>query len=176
MTVTISEPAYIAPGQWLVEWTTDLGAGTTYWIYLDGMLLEADSPTTSMVVVLDGSNALELEVLDVEPLETDPVYPNRARFAWYGVTGAVEYRVEEYVSAAWTERKTFASEDADFFAFESRVLEDATTHQFRVIPIGADTNEGTALTFSVLMVRRPDPPVVSYTYASGTGKVTIASA
>jgi len=176
MTVTINEPSNLGGGQWLVEWSSSLGANATFWIYLNGLLMEADSPTTSMLVVLDGANAINLDVLDVEPSVDDPIYPDRARFAWYAVDGAVSYRVEEYVDAAWTERKTFGSEGADFFAYESRVLEDATTHQFRVVPIGADANEGTPLTYSVLMVRRPDPPVVSYTYSDDDGKVTIASA
>ena len=176
MVVTISEPIFVAVGQWLVEWSSSFGADARFWIYLNGSLIESNSPTTSMIVVLDSGGLAELEVLDAAVSDDDPTYPARTRIAWYAVDGAAQYRVEEYVSGDWTERKTFRSEDADFFVFESRILEDSTSHQFRVVPIGADANEGTPLSWTILMVRRPDPPNVTFSYSSGTGEVTIASA
>jgi hypothetical protein len=175
MTVTINEPIYLAPGQWLVEWSSSLGAGTHFWVNLNGEWVAEDVPITSMVVVLDSSGIADLDVVDAEPNVNDPIYPNRARIAWYGGTGIASYRVEEYVGS-WTARRTIQAEDLDFFVFESRILEDVTTHQFRVIPIGADDNEGTALTFDVFMVRRPDAPDVSLSYSSGTGLVTVSAA
>ena len=63
-----------------------------------------------------------------------------------------------------------------YFNWRSRVLEDSATHQFRVTPIGANGNNGTAKNFVVLMVRIPDPPRVSYSYSAGSGVVTIAAA
>jgi hypothetical protein len=175
MAVTISEPVYLAPGQWFVEWSSSLGADAHFWIYLNGKLVEADVPTSSMVVLLDIAGTAHLDVYDVAPNVDDPLYPNRAMLSWYGVADVKKYRVEEYVGS-WTGVRTFQAEDGDFFAFETRVLEDDTTHQFRVVPIGEDGNEGTPISWDVLMVRHPDAPDVSLTYASGTGNLTVASA
>jgi len=177
MAVTFAEPSYLAPGQWLISWSSSFGAGAHFWIYLNGELVEEDTPTTSMVVAMTTPGDLtELEVLDAAPESLDPAYPSRAHLGWYGVDGAASYRVEEYVGAAWTERKPLNAEDADFFVFRTRVLEDSTVHQWRVVPVGANGNEGTPLTWSFLMVRRPDPPDVTFSYDEGTGEVTVASA
>jgi acyl-CoA reductase-like NAD-dependent aldehyde dehydrogenase len=45
-----------------------------------------------------------------------------------------------------------------------------------VTPVGLNGNVGAARTFSLLMVRTPDVPAVSFTYSAGTGAVTIAAA
>jgi hypothetical protein len=65
----------------------------------------------------------------------------------------------------------------NYFAWESRFLEDSASHRFRVVPVGQNGNEGTSREFLVLMVRIPDPPEVTYTY-NGTpaNTVTIAAA
>ena len=65
----------------------------------------------------------------------------------------------------------------NYFAWQSRFLEDSASHRFRVVPVGANGNDGTPREFLVLMVRVPDPPAVAYTY-NGTpaNTVTIASA
>lgn len=55
-------------------------------------------------------------------------------------------------------------------------LADDATVQFRVVPVDALGNSGTALTLeSRRVVRVPDPPSVATSYDAGTDKVTIAS-
>jgi hypothetical protein len=63
------------------------------------------------------------------------------------------------------------------FTWRSRVLEDGATHRFRVVPVGQNGNDGTEQLFTLLMVRIPDPPAVTYTYnGAGAPTVTIAAA
>jgi hypothetical protein len=116
------------------------------------------------------------EVLDKSCSIPALAFPGRATLNWRAKTDANKYRIEEYVSAAWTERITINSNGSGSYVWTSRYLEDVTTHQFRIIPIDASGNDGTALTFSMYLARVPDVPLVTYTYDSGTGKVTIAAA
>ena len=83
--------------------------------------------------------------------------------------------MEAHEGGSWVTRATIEDTGAGYYQWESGWLADVTSHEFRVTPVGADGNEGTATGWVVLMVRWPDPPEVGVTYAAGTGKVTIAA-
>lgn len=151
---------------WVVSWTST-GSGPFY-VYVDGDLALVTSATSARVVC-EAGDPLMVEVLETE--DTPEHYPARAQLFWWGVSGADKYRIEEMVSGAWTRRAEVSDDGSGAFTWESRILEDDTTHEFRVVPVGAA--DGTARRMSFLCVRYPDPPVGSYSYDGGTRKLTV---
>jgi len=174
MTVTIATPEQIDAQNWRVTWTSDV-EDPTYYVRRDGELI-ATTSQTAMFFFVESGESLSLEVLDDADEVAAAGYPGRITLTWGDVAATDHYRVEEYVAAAWTLRTTVTDDGSKYFTWNSRYLEDCTTHQFRIIPVGTNGNQGTALTLTVLMVRHPDVPDVTYSYDSGDAKVTIAAA
>jgi hypothetical protein len=181
MAVTIVSSAPVPPSGWLVTWSSDAAAPVTYYIYLNGVLADTTTATSKLFSVVEGEN-LRVEILDAAPGIADPAehYPERAILAWYAPapgSGSVDhYRVEESVASVWTLREKVRDDGRGYFTFESRVLEDVTTHNFRVIPVDAGGIQGSATSFALFMVRVPDPPDAAFAYSAGTGAVTITAA
>ena len=149
------------------------GTLTLYW-YLDGYLSEATTRTWKTIQVSPGEH-VSLEVLDTaDPPQS--VYPGRMMLQWEAVNAAGQYRIEEYVSGVWTTRRTVLSSYDEVMRHMTRYLEDETTHQFRVVPVGTNANDGTEKNFSALMVRRPDVADLVGTYSAVTGRLTWAAA
>lgn len=153
-----------------------------FYVYQDGRQVARTQATEWMFHVEQGASS-RIEIFDTDPEASgaggiSDAWPGRMHLAWKNVEGATSYRVEEFVASVWTARRTIADDgNKPNFGFISRFLEDVTIHQFRVIPIAANGLEGTARTFSALMVRHPDQPVTTKTYnGSGTPTVTIAAA
>ncbi len=172
MSVTISNVQQVGRYTWRVTWSSQ--DSPTYYVYRDGRLV-ATTPQTTMSFVLQPGDRLSLEVFDVSSDRPAGAFPDRLTLGWYQVTGAAYYRIDEYYGAEWVERVRVTA-DQWYHTWTSRVLEDLTTHQFRIVPVDAAGNEGSATTRSALMVRHPDPPTASYAYDNGTGKVTVTVA
>lgn len=173
MSVTMGTPVQLGPRAWRLSWSSDL-PDPTFYVWRDGRLLMATAETSSEFSVPVGES-LVVEVLDDADELPESHWPPRARLEWQGSTAVDHYRVEEYVGAAWTLRAKVPDHGEGRFHWESRVLEDETTHQFRVIPVGTNGNQGTARSFEILMVRVPDVPEVDYAYDEDTGKVTVTA-
>ena len=174
MTVTYDTPALVAPGTWRLTWSSD-EASPTYRVYVDGDLAAAIDVAEYVLRVGAGEYPV-VEVLDTDVATPAEAHPPRLDLWWMGVSAADYYRVDEYVDASWTERARIEENGSGAYCWRSRVLEDETVHQFRIVAVAADGNEATSVERSALMVRYPDPPDVAFAYASGTGKVTISSA
>lgn len=149
-----------------------LSPGAHRWFWTDG--------TTSAEVADGGGGEWLLRIFD----------------ATHSVTYGSNMELPEYpppgeggsgFGAAWTVRSgnvggipaarvTADRPTGNYFLWRSGVLADSTTHQFRVTPVGVNGNAGATKTFSLLMVRTPDVPAVTYAYDPGTGAVTIAAA
>ena len=80
------------------------------------------------------------------------------------------------MESEWTERARVRHRETAYMQWMTRWLEDETSHQFRVVPVGTNGNEGTARTLTCLMVRNPTPPDVDYAYSNSTNKVTVSEA
>jgi len=174
----------VGAGEWRIAWTSDLGSPPTdlYRIYQNGALVASDVFVEEWVVYVQAGESLVFEVLDDADLEPSTAFPGRLTIGWRRVASATaSYRVEEYVGGEWVERYTVADDGSEWFNWESRYLEDVTTHQFRVVPVGENGNDGTPIAFATLMVRHPDSPITDdnvddkFSYDSGTNKVTIAA-
>lgn len=178
MTVTINDPVNAGDGVWFVTWSTDLGAGTIFYIYLDGLFLYETTLTSGTFTVPPGTTeetSLVLEILDEEKTAPVSTWPMTATIAWLAVDGADYYQVEEDVSG-WTVRKRIAAGNLEYYRWESRPLEDVTTHNFRVTAIGTNGNSSTVAALAILAVHNPTKPHVSISYSDSTHKVTISAA
>ena len=156
-----------------VSWTSD-AEDPVYYVYRDGQLV-AVTRATQMTLTLAAGEAVTLQVLDDADGQPDRAYPCRLDVQWRTVSGAVHYRLEEYVDSAWLLRATVRESGQGYYHWLSRPLEDVTTHQFRVRAVGADGNVGTATALSCLMVRLPDPPDVDYAYSDSTHKLSVSA-
>lgn len=180
MTVTYQDPVRIDATAFLLRFSSDVAVPVPFRVYVDRLLVrEWDSTSQSAEYVLTvGANQTPfIEVLDKACDIPQLAFPGKVTLHWLREGTAVEYRIEELVSAVWTDRGSLFDNGEPSYTWDTRWLEDVTTHQFRVIAIDAAGNEGTATTYSVQMVRHPDPPNVTYAYnGSGTPTVTITEA
>lgn len=163
-----------------ISFVSDATPPIPFRVYVGGVLVSSwTAPTTAgeINLTIPPGDAPFVEVLDKACANPSIAYPGRITLQWTTVTSAARYRIDEYVATVWTERATLTDNGEGSFSWVSRWLEDVTTHQFRVVPISSAANEGTPITQTVLMVRHPDPPSVTYTYnGAGTPTVTIAAA
>jgi len=173
MAVTYSNPAAVRGGVRLT-WQSD-AEDPTFYVYRDGVLI-ATTKQRSMMFSGQAGEQVVVEVLDDADGIPVAAYPGRVWLRWKPSTDTAKYRVEEYVGAAWTARASILHDGRLRYTFRTRYLEDSTTHLFRVVPVGENGNDGTPKTWSVLCIRHPDVPDASYSYASGTGLVTITAA
>lgn len=174
MSVTISSAVRVDSRTWRLAWSSDL-EDPVFYVWRDGRLV-ASTPDTSMLFTAAVGESLLVEVLDDSTASPLAAWPSRARLEWRGAAGAERYRVEEYVSGEWTARDYVRDRGEGWFSWESRVLEDSASHQFRVTPVGANGNDGAPRTFTLLMVRVPDVPDVDFAYDSDSRKVTVSAA
>lgn len=176
MTVTINDPVDLRDGVWLVEWSSDLGSDTVFYVYVDGDLYAVTQLTWMTFSTSGSTESMVIKVLDEVAGADDPAWGARALMAWYAVAGTDYYLVEEYVASAWTEVQRIVDRGEGYFRWESRVLEDITTHQFRVTAMGTNGNLGTPTSLTILAVRHPNPPNVAFAWDDATQVVTISAA
>lgn len=171
MTVTMNVPEQIDYRSWRVSWSSDV-EDPTFYVYVDGALYLTTMDTETIVTVDEGEVPI-IEVLDDEDAIPTLAWPSRLTLCWYAEPDTGYYQVQEYVDEDWIARGNVSDRGEGYFKWQSRVLEDVTSHQFRIIPVGTNGNEGTARTFVCLMVRHPTPPDVSYAYSDSTHTVSI---
>jgi hypothetical protein len=123
-------------------------------------------------ITLAPGESLMIEVLDTADAPAQ-AFRGRRLIWWYPVAGAVQYRIDEYVGSTWVQRALVQTMGIGFFSWKTRFLEDSTAHQFRVVPIGSNRNDGTPLLISEFMVRHPDPPEQDFSYDDETFVVTV---
>ena len=176
MAVTITAQYRIGPTTWRIEVASTLGDPTFYW-YVDGILIDSSNQPFRTFEIGAGEQG-QIEILDDPDATPSAVYPGRVLLTWHPDPANADienWRVDEYVDGDWTERITTPATQWGQ-EWTSRYLEDNSTHRFRVVPLGANSIEGVAREFSVLMVRLPDLPDVTYSYDDGTGAVTATAA
>lgn len=151
---------------WKLAWSSTRPG--PYFIYVDGVLA-ARTWATAAILAAEAGSSIEVQDGDEPPVQRG--YPAYALIAWWGVSGASGYRVEQYIDSSWVAQRSFEEDGRGYWIWRSASLADLQTHQFRVIAEG--TNDSTAVTFAVSMVRRPEVPDVDYAYDAGA--VTISA-
>ena len=174
MSVTIEQPQRVGPGAWRITWSSDL-SDPTFYVYRDGRLI-ATTALTSLVFTIAAGESPVIEVFDDAATLPSTAFPGRVTLAWYAIAAVDHYRIDEYVASVWTQRRRIRDDGSGYFRWRSRFLKDVTSHQFRVVPVGTNGNAGTATSFTVLMVRHPDPPNLTTSYDSGTRQLTFTAA
>jgi hypothetical protein len=150
---------YLAQGQTAAEYT-----------YSDFVRLGETSDyadTAPPVEVIDTADTTTCQSLD---------HPPYARLQWRGNAAWTNYRVEQYISAVWTEVDNIAEAGTGYYLWHSDPLTDGATHQFRVIAVDQRGYESDPLAYSALVVTSPTPADVTLSYSAGTGLVTVAAA
>lgn len=160
------------PTTWRLNWTSD-ETNPTFYVYRDGVLIAQTTAVEWEVTVPAGGAAPVFEVLDADDEPTQG-YPATVVLAWYAAAGAASYRVEQLDGVDWVEQAEVTDDGLGYLTWQSGTLADGTTHEFRVIPVGSNGNDGTAQAFDVLMVRYPDPPAPTIAYDPNAGTATLS--
>lgn len=178
MTVTMEKRVWEDEASFVDSWSSDLGGTPTFFVYLDGELINTTKSTSMRFYAAPGTESGEpgeqpmIQVLDAAG---EPTYaaPGRFWLSWYPDSDAEYYLVEEAPQGVFSEVKRVTESGLGFYRCLTRWLSDGYDGQFRVTPVDAAGNAGTALVFVVTQVRHPDVPKVSYSYDPVTAKVTI---
>ena len=174
MAVTIISTVRAGANYWRIAWSSD-EPDPTFYIYQDGQLVATTKLTTWTFLVPGGEEPV-IEILDSSTELPQTAFSGRLTLAWERSADTDYYLIEEYVDASWSEVARVPDIGVYYYSWQTRFLEDVTTHQFRITPIGTNGNSGAVKSFSVLMVHNPAEPDVSYSYDSGTAKITISEA
>lgn len=158
----------------MFEWESDQ-ASPTYYLYIDARLAETTTRTWKQLDVARGE-VIQFDVFDESVSQPDPAYPSRALIAWDAVTDAVSYRIDQYVDSTWSELVLLRDTGATYYRYLTAVLDDDTSYLFRVVPIAENNIEGIAREVSLFMIRRPNPPDVTYAYNATSATITIDEA
>ena len=171
--VTLQTPIRTGLQSMLLEFSSDL-QNPTFYIYVDGILV-AETQQTQYTLAINAGETVVVEILDDVDTAPMQVFPGKVRLGWFWVDDCDYYRIDEYIDSQWTERKRMPQSNG-YLIWESRFLEDGQVHNFRVVPVGTNGNEGQAKEFAVLVVHHPDEPDVDYEYSNATKKITISEA
>lgn len=172
MAVTINKPEFIGTQTVKVTWSSDL-TDPFFSVFKDGFLIDITNQTEK-IFLLNPGESLIIEILD-DPNQLPAIaFESRLTLGWYPSAGSKRYRIDEFVNAAFVEVASINDNEEGFFTWKTRPLEDDTTHQFRIVPIGLNDVEGTIRNFTVLMVRHPNPPDQNFTYSEVTNQLTVS--
>jgi hypothetical protein len=176
--VTVESVTQVGVDSWEIAWSSDqvIDANNPYRVYEDGVLIATQTAET-LVVQASAARRPVYEILDDADAVPQPGYPAYAILSWYLDEDAAFYRIEQFDGSTWNVVATIALDLSTSFQFwESPILADLSTAQYRVRGIDGAGNDGTAVEFTVFMVRHPDAPDVEMSFNSGPRTVTIAAA
>ena len=172
MTVTHSESVLIAPLNLRISYSSDESAPLFY-ILKNGRLYQK-TYATSIVVPVDINEDTIWEVFDSSSYSSNAsVMDRRMEFDWGSVDDVDYYRID-YNDSGYSEYDRIYSDGSSRYHYRSRQLSNAATHQFRVVPVGTNGNEGTSRTFSAYIAGLPAQPGRSSTYNSGKATIVIS--
>lgn len=177
MAVTIDTPQRIDSLTWRVTWSSDLGAGTVFYVWLNGELVSTGTETSTTVVAAGGSFP-SLFITDDEDETPGGVSNGHFTIAWDVPSGAEQMIIESQAAGAgtWSTVQTLdvTGGDAIIF-FTTGFLADATGYIYAAKAVDGAGNISTRSLAHFPMVRLPDVPEVEMTYSDISGLVTITS-
>lgn len=173
--------------------TTDLTGLVYFHWYIDGEYVgmsQSSTGSSSRTFAVDPDGQLYLEVQDTTDAAYDPIdnapagYPARRTLEWIrsfplAANPIAHYRIEQSKNAnPYTTLALVAHDERKWsYRFVVTGLTDLAYYQFRIVPVGANGNDGDALVLSrEQMVRHPDAPNFSATFNAGARTVTIGAA
>lgn len=173
MTVTYDIPKSCGPSAWLFSWSSDI-PNPTFHLFRNG-IDQGFTKGFSWFVASAHGELVTIEVFDdATSIPGVRTVSARVLIAWDASAGADRYRIEELIAAAWVPRTVIRDNGDTRYTWPTAPLDDGPGYQFRVVPIGADDNEGAPVVTAFEVIRPPDPPVGAFTYDSGTGLLTVS--
>lgn len=165
---------------------SDLGGSIYYHWYRDGCFVRCTQVPHHDFAIEAGDQA-RIECIDSNDANFDPIanapdaYPARRTISWLRslATDIDHYRVEQNrASGGWTLIRRVPHDPG---VWQYRVLtprlDDLTDYQWRIVPVDAAGNEGTAETVDAeTIVRTPDAPDFTISFDPDTTRVTFAEA
>ena len=162
---------------WQYDWTATTEPYRIYWqgklwatVYTNTYLMDAPDGYT------DEPPALEILDDDDEGTAENLTKAQRGVLQWREVDNATHYVIQEYVGGVWTTRDYLPHSDCGYQVYWTGRLADVTTAQWRVLARDDYQNSSSAINFTFLVVRNPNPPAVEMTYDADTVDVTISAA
>jgi len=173
MAVMLVSSQQVDANVWRLEWSSDLPSPTFY-LYANGTLLAITTATVHYAVVQPGTYLL-FEVFDDESETPTENWPDSAVLSWASLPNVAHYLIRQYVGEEWIEvGRVYPNPQGDC-RYQSAPLADSTEHRFRCVAVAPNGRESAARDWTILMVRRPDVPALSYTYDDETTTVTISA-
>jgi hypothetical protein len=170
MTIQFNSIEKLGPSAWRFAWTDTTAP---YRIFLEGRLV-ITAPTNTVSLDLEDYPTYPppIEVIDATMDDTDALsvsYPPYITLQWIGVAAAVVYRIEYYSGGTWIPVDTIDGGGEGYYTFETTKIDNNETAQWRIVPLDAQENEGTPLSFNFSVVGAPDSPeLVSHEYSGGS--------
>jgi len=155
-------------------WRFDVAGAAYYYWRVDGRRY-FEGPDASLVI----SGGHQVWVSDVGYGDDGDFHPGYAVLQANIDNSAEDHdylQWQEYSGGEWVTRRETPVDKSGTYSYRTDWLADVTTHQFRCRPVGKNGNNGTAVEFSIFMVRNPDPPDLAFSYSDDTNEVTIAAA
>jgi hypothetical protein len=175
MAITSLTCTRTGPSSARLTFTSSL-ATPTFYVWRDGRLLGATENGFWDVLVMAGEYPV-FEVFDDAATPPLSRFPDHVDVQWFtGGALVAHYLVEQLVDAAWLLRARIAESGKGYYHWLSPRLADDTTYQFRVKAVSTIGAESLAASLTILLVRVPDPPAVTFTYDADTGLVTLSAA
>jgi len=167
-----------------VKVTSDLADPYYHW-YVEGSWVGMTRTGRITLTLEDGAQEF-IVCQDTTSESYDPVanapagYPSRRTLVWTASADSDtdHYRVEQNKDAAgWEELGTVADDGRWEFRYVTGRLTDLSSYQFRIVPVDAAGNDGSATTFDAeTIVRRPDAVDFDVTFNSPATTVTFSEA
>jgi len=173
MAITSTTYTQLDPSTFKVTWVSSLTT-PTYYVYLDGVLVETIERTWTFVNIPPGET-LDFQVYDDSATIPDEAYSGRFVFNWYNQdTDIVSFEVAIYQSGSYTVLDSIPVSSLEhYYQYKSSYLSNETEYQFRITPIGYNQARGVPVYIAQTMVRLPDPPDASYSYDVGSQILTV---
>lgn len=145
-----------------------------YYVWVDG-LLRAVTEHAFYDITLEPGVTSEVLVYDSASDAPDGGYPARSLFQWRPDANAVQYRVDRYVDAAWTEVYRVVGSSKSVYWYHTPTLIDGVLYRHRVVPIGPDGVDGDPKDFEGIMVCYPAWETSTYEYDDVSGKMKVTA-
>jgi len=165
MAMTALTGTRITDTTWLLYWASGL-ASPTFYVYVDGVLAYTTTAQSGQFEAIAGET-INVEVFDSSTDVPALFLPSRLHLTWDAVDDAEYYEVQEWDGVdSWDVLATIMSTGATYYRYETPVLDDCTTYQFRIVPTGTNRCEGHYREITGFVVRIPAAPDVVYTLPS----------
>lgn len=179
MITNLRKTPIVGGDTFLMEWGSTLPDPVTFYIYLNGRLVDVTTRASYVVAPVPKENVHFFVEDDINVI---PVlgYPGFFVIPFDAVEGAKFYRVSQFIDDAFVPLVDIKEDGSQSYTYQTQHLDDDTTYRFLITPFSGETgdslnvgNDGTPFEITALMVRRPDAQNNEDSYDGGTGVHTI---